>query len=332
MEKIYQKAVRNIEKELISKSHVHLALLVRLFNNLILNFVLLLKSIFLISKNAKRTRQKIKMVEDMGQKEKYLFASVELSFMIRELFPIINRDFLRSNLSRSILLLFEKIKNQPSINYAQNFKHKKVLIIGPGLINSKSIAKHDIKILLNPNLQRYQFSQNENFIIVLNKQNTERYMEYINELSSRDNILVIYTKIHLSNLETNSKIKIIDPSRIIKIAPTSGTPNLLQLLLFEICHWEIDQIQIVGCDLYLNAHEYRPGIKPKYASDGTNSVSNLFLSLSMHNPFAQLTFIKIFEVFFAIKGIKFLSQFNDLGYLNMAAAYKKKYNRSKPKK
>jgi len=309
MATMYQRAVRLLERTLLSKGRFNLTYLVRFCNNLILNFIFMFKSLFPVSKN-----------KNMGG-GRYYFARLELGFMLLELFPLISRGFSQLYLYKNTV---ELLTNPKKINnsYSSKFKQSKILIVGPGNINFKSIVDYDIQILLNPNLKVIQLGQDMNYIIVLNKQNTERYLDCLDELSSRSNILSIYTKIRFSDFKHNKKIKFIDPTFLIEIAPTSGTPNLLQLILFEISHWSIKQIQVVGCDMFLGEYRYRPGIKPTYMTDDVSRIHNFLISLSWHNPFAQLSLIKTFEVYFTGKGIQFITELNEVRYLKMASTYK----------
>jgi len=302
----YLNFVRELERFAIRRGLFKSALLVRIFNN----------SLIKLNGKSKLLSEDMKLIK--------LYASVELDLILKDLLGLKYKKLNFFATDTKIIELISHLEKYDCYSGLYNLMEKEILIVGPGVINHEDILNHNLEILLDPNLHMVEFKPNIDYVIVLNKTNTERYYQLILHHVANTQIKAILTKKWFPKFDNFQKIQILNSNYLTNLAPTSGTPNLLPIMLYIVNFWNPKRVQIIGCDLYLSDSRYRADVKPVDLINKLNSKQYFLDSLSLHNPYAQLTHVKLIASFFRNNGIDFPSNLPNVRYFEMASIYNKR--------
>ena len=308
---LYLKIIRMSEKYLIKKGLFRLALIALIVNNIIIITVSKVKPRMFSKENSEYSD----------------FVKIELDFILKELFYKTKEIKSEPSMESKILKLFSSLNIWASPCSLDKLIADRILIVGPGEFNYSEALNHDLEILLDPRLINIKYKEDMRYVIVLNKACTQRDFDLIFDHASNIQVEAILTKKWFPEFGKHQNIFLFDPSDLIRLAPISGAPNLLPIILVGASKWAPKSIQILGCDFYLGKNNYRLNEKPDEVVLIMSSKPAWLDSLSLHNPFTQLSFLKTFNMYFKSKGIDFITSLSSLNYLEMANRYNQKYSR-----
>lgn len=214
-----------------------------------------------------------------------------------------------------------------SPNYLDNYKTSNVLIIGPGLDQIPKHQNYSLVIFLNLDLDEEKLDSNVDYMIVVNKQTTINKFNILTELCANPRIISIFTKEKKYDFSKYSKIHSITISDFYELVGSTSGPNLLAIGLILSAKFSPRSIEVVGCDLYLDDITYRSTAKLNEISSNTDTRAYFLNTLTYHNPYAQLSFIKVLDSYFNHHGIKFKTHLKVLSYLQVAKKYNAKLRR-----
>ena len=212
-------------------------------------------------------------------------------------------------------------------NYLDNYKTSNVLIIGPGLDQIPKHQNYSLVIFLNIDLDEEKLDPNVDYMIVVNKQTTINKFNILTELCANPRIISIFTKEKKYDFSKHSKIHPITISDFYELVGSTSGPNLLAIGLILSAKFSPISIEVVGCDLYLDDITYRSTAKLNEISSNTDTRAYFLNTLTYHNPYAQLSFIKVLDSYFNHHGIKFKTHLKVLSYLQIAKKYNAKLRR-----
>ena len=212
-------------------------------------------------------------------------------------------------------------------NYLDNYKTSNVLIIGPGLDQIPKHQNYSLVIFLNIDLDEEKLDPNVDYMIVVNKQTTINKFNILTELCANPRIISIFTKEKKYDFSKHSKIHPITISDFYELVGSTSGPNLLAIGLILSAKFSPRSIEVVGCDLYLDDITYRSTAKLNEILLNTEMRTYFLSTLAYHNPYAQLSIIKVLDSYFSNHGIEFKTHLKLLSYLQIARKYNAKLRR-----
>jgi len=212
-------------------------------------------------------------------------------------------------------------------NYLDNYKTSNILIVGPGLGQIPKHENYTLVIFLNTDLDKEKLNKNVDYMIVVNKQTTINKFHILTELCANPRIISIFTKEKTHDFSKYSKIHPITISDFYELVGSTSGPNLLAIGLVLSAKFSPKSIEVVGCDLYLEDITYRSPAKLNEILSNTKTRAYFLRTLTFHNPYAQLSFIKVLDSYFSNHGIEFKTHLKVLSYLQIAKKYSVKLKR-----
>lgn len=212
-------------------------------------------------------------------------------------------------------------------NYLDNYKTSNILIIGPGLDQIPKHENYTLVIFLNTDLHEEKIEQNVDYMMVVNKHSTINKFHVLTELCANPRIISIFTKEKTLDFSKYSKIHPITISDFYELVGSTSGPNLLAIGLILSAKFSPRSIEVVGCDLYLDEITYRSTAKLNEILSNTEMRAYFLSTLTYHNPYAQLSIIKVLDSYFSNHGIEFKTHLKFLSYLQIARKYNAKLRR-----
>lgn len=312
MNSFYLKAIRSSQKYLIQMGCFRMALIGIILNNLIIKSYLCIRFYELNKRNIPY----------------FNFIGIELTSMLEELSPKLTKFTNNSRLETNASELINSAGIWDRHGMLNDLEAKKILIVGPGEYDESQVLNHDLVVLLNPILANLKYKEGIRVLIILNKTCTQRELKLIQDCSKNLQVTAILTKIWFPEFNGCKNIFLIDSTDLISFSPISGTPNLLPIALFAATKWSPERVQILGCDFYSGKNSYRSSAKPLEIQQALESEKSNrpFVSLSLHNPFTQLSFLKLFQIYFASRDIQLITNLGFMKYFDLANKLNQKFN------
>jgi hypothetical protein len=209
-------------------------------------------------------------------------------------------------------------------NYLDSYKTSSILIVGPGLGEIPEYENYTLIIFLNTDLDEEKFDKNVDYMIVFNKQTTINKFHILTELCAYPRIVSIFTKEKKYDFSNYNKIHPITISDFYELVGSASGPNLLTIGLILSAKFSPRSIEVVGCDLYLGDITYRSTTKLNKILANTKMRAYFLNTLTYHNPYAQLSFIKVLDSYFSYRGIELKTHLKVLSYVQIANKFKAK--------
>jgi hypothetical protein len=257
------------------------------------------------------------------------FAKFEIQSIIKDLQNPIKRNFSLQFSTYGMVDFIASIKFWKNPSYVDDYRAKKIFILGPGEGSILNQQKNDLIILLNPVLKNEKLDNRIDYMIIINKSYTLSQIQDIVKFSKKRNVISIFTKIRTDKLANIPKINPMDIFDFYRLEGEAGGPNLLPIALALSIKFEPALIQISGCDMYLGAQLYKPNYKSDSVLSYIKKRKNILYSLAMHNPFAQLTYLKALFLYCQIRNIELETELKFLKHFELAKIYASKFSRKR---